>query len=205
MQELSLARGCQGSLWHSAQHGGSCRGAVWKDGSRSARAPSSSGARWGTRSLGGTLCKPPQRKGESLAGRNISGGHGGFRSGDATGWLPLQQVPQGAVRAPGFSWSHMLLWSRWGHQGTSSCLRILECSLWSHQGGTSGLQLLGVIFSAEFEVDVSTLPCHQQPPVPPTSVAQQLVMLLVLVVETWGVGLLLAKAASCGLLTALSG
>lgn len=67
------------------------------------------------------------------------------------------------------------------------------------------LTAVGVIFSSEFGVDVSTLPCHQQPPVPPSSVVQWLVMLLVLVVETWGVHLLLAKAASCCLLTALSG
>lgn len=72
--------------------------------------------------------------------------------------------------------------------------------------GNLRLTALGVIFSSEFGVDASsTLPCHQQLPVPPSSVVQQLVMLLVLVVVTCGVRLLLAKVASRCLLTALSG
>lgn len=124
MQELSLGRGHQGTL----QHGGSCRGAAEEDESRGARASSSCGARWGTRNLGGTLCEPPRRKGEGLAGRNISGRHGDFCRGDAAGWPPLQQVPQGAVRAPGFSQSHVLLWSHCGHRGTLSCLKMLKSS-----------------------------------------------------------------------------
>lgn len=67
-------------------------------------------------------------------------------------------------RSSGSSWFLTLLWSHWSCQGNSSCLRISECSLWGPHTCAcwSDPQKGGV--------DASTLPCHQQLPVPPSSV-----------------------------------
>lgn len=122
-----------------------------------------------------------------------------------TVWLPQQQVFEGGSRYPKDQWkflvSHwapVLFWSQL-ESCISACLRILECSLWSYHRGTSDLQLL-----EWFLFRIWGWCLHPAvPPVPAWTTQQHSA------VDGYagssGARDLWPKAASCCLLTALSG